>query len=294
VFSDSRLLPLLQLWPPEFLRDLLPVLVVRNPVTVAEALHESFGVTIQQGLAMWEIYTSLILASVEGLRVMTLNLDQIAETSELNDRLAEIIDGLHISASPHVLVSETQARELVPEPSPADREFEAYPTAHQLRLWEFLSELKTGPMTLTTAREFREPSAVASETMRWAADSVELHRVHAISLSELGAAQLELREKEIEAEGLRDQLRHARMEAEAGLVAIQEREETIRAGVRTLNETSEMLNALSSELHHQVVESSKLAAEIQDIKNSATWRAGRAAVAPIRLFRSLARTAKRK
>jgi len=95
VFKDPRTCMTLPFWRTVVPLPAAAVLVVRDPVEVAQSLHARSGLRIVHGLAMWERHVRAAAANLEGLDVLSTGFERALSDAgswcgELVDFLAEV------------------------------------------------------------------------------------------------------------------------------------------------------------------------------------------------------------
>jgi hypothetical protein len=101
VWKDPRICLTLPLWRSVLDAHLSCVLVLRNPLEVAESLAARDGIAPAWGLALWERYLRLALDSVAGLRVLVTEFAQLLDApGDWSKRTAEYLGRRGIATDP--------------------------------------------------------------------------------------------------------------------------------------------------------------------------------------------------
>jgi hypothetical protein len=295
VVKDPRVSLLLSMWLPVTRPALHPLLVVRNPLETARSLARRNAIPLPVGLALWELYSSALLAGLHGSHISAVRFEDLIDSPTCRDQL--LADARH-AIQPGLadkVVKEEQVSTIeraLWQNRASDGEFLDVATVRQAELWAFLSALGTGAVTIRAPESLRTPGRAA----RAAVDDFARQRGRTADLaSQLnrGSEELEALRAECALRGERvDELRTA-VDLLAGKIEAQTAElqqrgaayaELERAQGRLVAEHTEIeqaRNHLDLALTSAQTTCAELRSELVDLKGSETWRLGSAIVRPI-------------
>lgn len=97
VFSDPRNCLLLPMWRDVVDRPALALLVFRDPISVARSLQRARGLSLPQGLALWELYNHSAIRAMAGLPTAVIDFASlVAEPGRMLDHLGHLAETLGI------------------------------------------------------------------------------------------------------------------------------------------------------------------------------------------------------
>ena len=104
VWKDPRACLLVPFWRAALGDGVVSVLVVRNPLEVADSLQRRHDVPVRFGVALWERYNRLVLAHATGMTVLVSRYeDLVTDPSAWCERAAGFLSqaGFQVQAAPH-------------------------------------------------------------------------------------------------------------------------------------------------------------------------------------------------
>ena len=168
LFSDELLLPVYPIIAPALLSRFLGILVLRNPLAIARTLSQKSGISIGEGLALWEHYLSVAFSISRSLPVLAVNFENQSDIRLFSD---EIIDRIAApsSAQRWDFVADRPFPGILAEDlwrDASDDEFLAAATQRQIAMWQVLTEsANSGHPLQDYPQEFEIPSELAVEIL---------------------------------------------------------------------------------------------------------------------------------
>jgi hypothetical protein len=146
VVKDPRVPLILPAWDEVVGSTLSPLLVVRNPLEVAQSLNRRDRISLPAGLALWEITWRRLLAGIDGMTTYVVRYEELADDPSAVEQLLtwakQSVDGALADA---VRTTSTNRIESQFRRNRAtEDELRGFATTSQLQLWEYLQSLATG------------------------------------------------------------------------------------------------------------------------------------------------------
>ncbi len=271
VIKDPRICVMTAIWHPIIDGHLHPVLVVRDPLEVADSLHRRDRTPPPLGLAVWELHVRLLLAYLHGRRVTVAPYEQL---------LAGVEAAASIVASTCTHLDRAAVRQVRPELAPralereyrrheaSDRDHRAELTGSQADLWAYLGSVEAGSQVLDVPEGLRRPTSHARTGA-----AGESERVRVVERAgELGAARAHVAELEAaQVEGRRDLADQRQRTAELERALGEERGHAA-ARERMLFHERAQSAAVAAELERVGNELVGAHAALSDTWGSASWR----------------------
>jgi hypothetical protein len=162
--KDPRIAALMPLWGPVISGRLHPVLVVRDPLEIAESLAARGGTPTPMSLASWEIHMASALDALQGEKVTIARYGDVMRSPELA-RSVVLAAGEHVDPRLRSALSVSDGTGWL-RPDLYHRRLEGTPhedhlTVHQHRIWAFLDSLPSGSLTLRPPEATMRASAGA-------------------------------------------------------------------------------------------------------------------------------------
>jgi hypothetical protein len=198
VVKDPRIGVLLSFWHQSIEDNLVPVLVIRNPLDVAASLRSRDGTPSALGLGAWELHLTLLLEGLDGRQVVAAPYAQLLERPALASELVSAVrEQLDPECSQRVRPEHARLAVAARHRNQRGGEDRAASslTTRQLELWRWLEQLPAGAQTLSVPDELKGPS--------------DESRVAAAQERERATMAAELRDLKIHRERLEGMLRQA-------------------------------------------------------------------------------------
>ncbi len=168
ILSDEQLLPVYPVIAPVLLTRFLGILVLRNPLAIARTLSQKNGISIGEGLALWEHYLSVAFSISRDLPVLAVNIETQSDirvfSDEIIDRIATPSNAERLDLGPERPFPGISAEDLWQEAS--EEEFSAAASRRQAEMWRVLTEsANSGHPLQDFPDEFELPSELAVEIL---------------------------------------------------------------------------------------------------------------------------------
>lgn len=166
LLKDPRMAVLLPLWDALLGDDWCRVLVVRHPLETARSLSHRDQMSVQAGLALWEVCSAALLAGLTGKPVHVVDYDAAVSDSGVGTRLVEELSSRLAPELAAQLSSPGRLDPALRRQRAQDGELAEWATAHQCALWEHLSGLGSGLQLLAPPVHLQVATAVATAALR--------------------------------------------------------------------------------------------------------------------------------
>jgi hypothetical protein len=169
VVKDPRIGVLTPLWGPVLADYLHPVLVIRNPIEIAQSLLTRERTPVPFGIAMWELHMTSLLGYLSGQIVTIVPYYQVLQDTILAERTVRIA-AVHVDRARASHIQPDAARAAIDPNLHHNQVFgedeRQLLTAPQRELWSFLGSLPLGDQQIEVPAHLRSPTTIARELVK--------------------------------------------------------------------------------------------------------------------------------